>query len=551
MTIDSEWESILECMLQVIEGNPNNAEAYKDCLGGIKTYKTICKDRAYYYNSRLRKSIQEHMDVMDAECLKEATSVLEVSYKIEAYDIFDSYLIYLEWRREPDKRFYLPRRRVLKRIVDDLQDLEDRKIKFLSVSMPPRTGKTTLCIMFMTWVMGRHPLDASVMSGHSDKLTDGFYHEVLSIITDDEQYNYARVFPESFMVYKSEKNEQIDLRKRQRFPTLTCRSVGGTLTGAVEIGNDGLLYTDDLIEDLEESLNPERLQNKYDAYLNQLKDRKKDKAKELMIGTRWNVYDPQGRIQEQYEGNPLYRFTVIPAMNEKDESNFVYDYDLGFSTEYYRDMRESIDDNTWCAKYMGDPYVREGLLFPADELKYYNGSLPPGEPDRVLAVCDVAWGGGDYLSMPIAYCYGRSVYVHDVVFSNGAKDVTQPMVVAKIKQHNPHSVRFEGNNGGMEYAYTVDKTLRADGCHINVTQSNAPTDTAKKSRILRMSPEIKDFYFIDKMNSTKEYKAFMKQVTTYSISGKQKHDDATDSLSMLAGFIGDTGMVCKIFERPF
>ena len=165
-----------------------------------------------------------------------------------------------------------------------------------------------------------------------------------------------------------------------------------------------------MIEDLEESLNLERLNNKYDAYLNQLKDRKKQGALELMVGTRWNVLDPLGRIQNQYADNPKYRFRVIPAVDENGHSNFNYDYGVGFDDAYYADMKASIDDATWWAKYMGKPYVREGLLFPADELRYFNGVLPDGEPDRKLMVMDIAWGGGDFTACPIAYVYGDAVF---------------------------------------------------------------------------------------------------------------------------------------------
>jgi predicted phage terminase large subunit-like protein len=467
-----------------------------------------------------------------------------------AQDDFDSYCVYLEWNREPQKKFYLPRRKVLYPLVQDLQDLADGKLDFLGVSMPPRTGKSTLCIFFMTWLMGKRPDTANVMSGHSDKLTDGFYRETLSIITDATTYLWQDVFPLVRVVDNSAKNETIDLNRKKRFPTFTARSIGGTLTGAVEIGEGGCLYVDDLVEDLEESLNPERLQNKYDAYLNQLKDRKKEGAFELMVGTRWNVFDILGRVAEQYKDNPRYRFRVMPAINENGESNFVYDYGVGFTTEYYNDMRESIDDATWCAKYMGKPYVREGLLFPADELRYYNGVLPDGDPYKV-AVCDVAWGGGDSLSMPFAYMFGDSVYIHDVIFNRGDKTVTQPVVIGRTKQHMPHKERFEANNGGGEYAAYIDRELRAEGVRINITAQKAPNNQSKLGRIIQFSPDIKNFYFIDEKHRSKEYQAFMEELCTFSQTGKNPHDDAADSLAMLADELFHGTAKIEIGTRPF
>ena len=361
---------------------------------------------------------------------------------------------------------------------------------------------------------------------------------------------WSDVFPDAKLVENSAKNETIDLNRKKRFPTFTARSVGGTLTGAVEIGEGGCLYVDDLIEDLEESLNPLRLQAKYDAYLNQLKDRKKEGAFELMVGTRWTVLDPLGRVQEQYKDNPRYRFRVIPAVDENGESNFSYDYGLGFSTEYYRDMKDSIDDATWWAKYMGKPYVREGLLFPSDELRYYNGILPDGDPYKV-AVCDVAWGGGDSLAMPFAWVYGQDVYIGDVIFNRGDKTVTQPVVIGRTKQHMPHKERYEANNGGGEYCDTIDQTLRKDSVHINMTARRAPNNQSKLGRIIQYSPDIKKFYFIDEKNRSKEYQAFMDELTTFSQAGKNLHDDAPDALAMLADELLHGVATVEVGRRPW
>ena len=517
------------------------------CRECMKTDVTLATEYLVKLSDEIERAIGE------LTTIEELRPLFELHKKVvflAAPHSFHCYLLALEWNRPPERKFYPPRRRVLKTLVDDLQDLADKKLDFLGISLPPRVGKSTLCIFFMTWIMGRSPDSANVMSGHSDKLTDGFYRELLSILTDPTQYAWAEIFPTVPIVDNSAKNETIDLNKKKRFPTMTCRSISGTLTGAVEIGNDGILYCDDLIEDLEESLNPLRLQAKYDAYLNQLKDRKKLGAVELMVGTRWNTADPLGRIQEQYSGNPRYRFRVIPALDENGESNFNYQYGLGFDTAYYLDMKESIDDATWCAKYMGNPYIREGLLFPEDELLTYNGILPDGDPEKV-AVCDVAWGGGDSLSMPILYKFGADVYVHDVVFNRGDKTITYPVVVGRLKHHHPHKARFEANNGGHEYADNVDRELRKDGVHINVFSRKAPNNQSKLARIIQFAPDIKRFYFLADRYRSKEYREFMREVTTFVQTGKNPHDDACDSLAMAADEIFHGNGIVEVFKRPF
>lgn len=543
-------QNIISKIFQKIEKDPLNIQLYNDCFDGIKILYDTDKEKCFEFNRQLRqKCSAAKKQSRDWYFIESIEEIRKESYHLEAKDIFDSYLIFLEWNRPANKKFYLPRRRVLKTLVQDLQDLADHKILFLGISLPPRVGKSTLCIMFMTWIIGKNPDVANVMSGHSDKLTDGFYREILSVITDTNTYLWKEVFPGVALVNTSAKNETIDLDREKRFPTMTCRSIGGTLTGAVEIGEGGILYSDDLIEDLEESLNPDRLQAKYDAYLNQLKDRKKDNALELMVGTRWNVLDPLGRIQSQYEDDPHYRFRVIPALDENDESNFDYDFGVGFSTQYYHDMRASIDDATWWAKYMGQPYVREGLLFPQGELNYYNGVLPDGDPVK-KAVCDVAWGGGDSLAMPFAYIYGDAVYIHDVIFNNGDKEITYPLVVGKTKQHLPHTERFEANNGGTEYADKVDELLRNDGVHINIYSRRAPNTQSKLARIIQYAPDIRKWYFIAPKHQSGEYKRFMSEVTTFVQTGKNAHDDACDSLAQLADELYHGVAEVKVFRRP-
>lgn len=460
--------------------------------------------------------------------------------------LFHYYLLYVEWDREPQKKFYVPRMNVLKPVVDDLQDLADGRIELLAVSLAPRTGKSTLGIFYVTWLMGREPDKANVMSGHSDKLTKGFFKECLDILSDPD-YLWHDVFPKAKVVAVSSEDESISVNHKRRFPTLTCRSVTGTLTGAVEVGN--LLYVDDIIEDLEEALNPQRLQNKYDAYLNQLKDRKKDGARELHIGTRWAVGDVIGRLQQQYGDDPKARFTVIPALNDNGESNFDYPYGLGFSTAYYQDMKASIDPCTWSCKYMGDPYVREGLLFERDELNYYNGVLPDGECD-IMSVVDVAWGGGDSLSAPIIYWFGDTGYVHDWVFSTGDKSVTQPLVCAAYARNNVARARFEANVGGTEYAEEIDKSLRERNYKMSIQSQRASTKSSKMDRIVRWSSDIKSrLVFRSDKARGEMYDKAMNELCRISVEAKKQHDDAPDSLAMAMDYRDNGLCSVKVIER--
>ena len=456
---------------------------------------------------------------------------------LEAPWLFESYLYYMEKNRQPKRRFYEPRKKTLNILVQDLQDLEDRKIEFLGVSMPPRTAKSTTCIFFLSWIMGKRPNSHNAMSGHSGILADGFYGEIQNLISTPE-YTFNEIFPSSTLERKSADKKEINLGTPDRFSTLTCRGIDGTWTGSVDISSDGYLYVDDLVRDRTESLSPTRLENRYQDYLNVLVDRKNDGARELMVGTRWNVIDPLGRVEAEKKGNPLYRFRKIPALNKDGESNFNYDYGVGFSTKYYLDMKSRLDPNEWQAKYQQDPFIREGLLFPSDSLRYYNGILPEGD-SRIVTACDVAWGGGDSLSMPIGREYENGdVYIFDWVFNRGTKEVTIPIVTGKIIGNKIRQINFEANNGGDMYRTHINEKLIAQKYKCSCTSSKAPGNMEKMAKIIAYSDDIKrNFIFLDEEHRSKEYQAAMDELTFFVQLGKNVHDDAPDSLSQLQMFI--------------
>lgn len=498
--------------------------------------------------------------------------------KLESYYNFESFMLYMERKRNWTKRFYFPRRKTLNVVVKDLEDLEKGIIKFYGLSMPSRVGKSTICIFFLAWVSLRRPNSHSAMGGHSGILAKGFYKELMNLFTTEE-YTFSELFyfwnPEyknkPLVTDKSADEFTITLGNPDRFATVTCRGIDGTWTGAVDVSKDGYLYVDDLVRDREHSLSPTRMENTYQEYLNKMVDRKNDGARELMVGTLWNVLDPLERMRKQYEKDPQYRFRRIPALDENDESNFSYEIN-GFSTDYYRDMREKLDKAEWEAKFMQRPFVREGLLFPTDELRYFNGILPDGDFRRI-GVTDIAWGGGDSLSMPIGAEYDNGdVYIYDWVFNKGPKEVTIPLVVGRIIGNKIRQTRFEGNVGGDLYCQYVDEKLQEQDYKCSCTSRKAPNKVEKLSKIIAYSGDIKrKFIFLDSHKITQEqmkkdadlgivryrrneeYQAAMDELTMFVSIGGNDHDDAADGLTQLEMFIENPNNTAKAeaMKNPF
>ena len=468
----------------------------------------------------------------------------------EAPNRFESFLLYMEKNRPYKKKFYEPRMNPLRIVAQDLQDLEDGKYDFYGLSMPPRVGKSTICIFFFAWIIGKRPDSHNAMSGHSGILADRFHNDLIKL-TENEEYTFHEIFPDVNLQMKSSEKNELYYDAVESFATTTCRGIDGTWTGAVDISQDGYLYVDDLVRDRKESLSPKRLEGRYQDYLNILVDRKNDGSRELMVGTRWNVMDPLGKIEKQYKNNPRYKFRKLPALNEKGESNFDYPV-KGFSTKYYRDMRDKLDKNEWMAKFMQTPFVREGLLFPADGLRYYNGILPEGD-HRVVGACDVAWGGGDSLSMPIGYEYPNGdVYIPSWIFNKGPKETTIPLVTGKIMGEKLTEIQFEANNGGDMYSDKVSAELEKHNYHCSCSYKKAPGNMEKMTKMVAYSGDVKrHFIFLDPEHQDQEYSDAMDELNMTVQIGDNEHDDAGDGITQLAIKIyGDVGGPADIISSP-
>lgn len=499
--------------------------------------------------------------------------------ELEAPHKFESFIYYMEKNKPYAKRFYLPRRNPMKTVVSDLQDLEDRKSgkKFYGLSMPSRVGKSTDCIFFLTWIGLKRPNSHSAMGGHSGILAKGFYKELMNLITTPE-YTFKELFdyvhPEyqnrPFPTDKSADEFTITLGDPDRFATITCRGIDGTWTGAVDVSADGYLYVDDLVRDREHSLSPIRMDNTYQEYLNKMVDRKNDGARELMVGTLWNVTDPLERTRKQYEDNPEYFFRKIPALNKKDESNFDYEIN-GFSTKYYHEMRDRLDKAEWMAKFMQQPYVREGLLFPSNELRYFDGNFPEELRDKerkVIALCDPAFGGADSLSMPVCNDFGeKKKYIIDWVHKKGTQAVTVPLVVDAIVKHYITELHIEQNAGGKLITDTIKaEMVKRDVKHCRIVPYYASTKMPKDEKIKGHSDWVKEnFIFLmpNKYMTKKEdyeketaykrseqYQNAMDELEMYAAEGKNFHDDSPDSITQLAIVIDKKRRATVIMPSP-
>lgn len=489
----------------------------------------------------ITKNVLDHL-------LLSGNTELEKELEEDELKDFDSYLLYVEKNRDPEDRYYQPRRNKIYWLVQKMQRLIDDELDILSISMPPGTGKTTLGEFFISFVMGHYPNTPNLMSSHSGFMTRMFYDAVLNIITSNE-YCWSDVFPDIVFEGNNAKEETINLGRWQPFKTLTCRPIRGSLTGVTRC--EGFLYVDDLVSGIEEALSIDRLDKLYGEYTTDLKSRKKKKAKEIHIATRWSVHDVIGRLERMYEGNPRAEFIAVPDIDpQTGKSNFDYDYDVGFDEKYFHDMEMSMDDVSYRCLYKSDPIEREGILYHPTELQRYIGGLPDREPDSILAICDTKDTGTDYNFLGVFYQYGDRYYLEDLVFKNIDPGTLDELNSDMLVKHHVQQAQFESNKEGSRTANEVERLVKAKGGRCHITKKY--TTQNKETKIIVNSSWVKEhviFKDITEYEPKSDYGVMMSFLCSYTQLGKNKHDDAPDTLAMFAQFVdallGGEGQVVK------
>jgi predicted phage terminase large subunit-like protein len=496
---------------------------------------------------------------------KQNFEIIDTYYEIlreEALYLLDSYALYIEKNRPRRERFYEPRRKTLIKVVNKLQALEDDELDELFVHMPARIGKTQIMTIYAAWHCARDTEASNLYCTYKESLGGAFLDGVMEIWTDPT-YCHLDVFPDAKIVYTDAKNHKVDLKRRKKYKSLSGKGLESGLNG--EYDAKGVLIIDDIIEGIQDVLNPDTLRRKQTVFDNNLMSRAKEKCKIVYNGTIWSLHDIYMDRLDFLQNNPeasgiRWEILKIPALDpETDESNFDYDYGVGFSTQYYRTKRAKFEENddmaSWYAQCQQEPIERDGAVFNPEHMRFYNGVLPSNEPLKVVSACDVALGGGDYLSMPVAYIYeSGDIYIHDVVFDNSEKNITQPQVLDLIVKNKITSGFFESNQGGEGYKDDIDRLLKEKYSYkMNLVSKYAPTKTRKEQRIWDNAPTIRQFIFRDTGCRSPQYRKFMTNLYSFTINGKNKNDDAADSLSQLADFIKNGANVAKVevISNPF
>lgn len=546
------YEKLSGSIRAVIDRRPGDNGAYSDLFSLCREWETEDFSAAHKMNKELLAlSADQVVRGGGAKFYEQWRRCL----LFEAPHDFDSFMTYIELDRKPEKRFYAPRKHYLRPMVQGFQDVLDGKLRLLTISMPKRAGKSQTGINFVNMISGKFPDRSTLMEGTGDDLVKSFYNGCLEYLTVPNEYLFYDVFPDARLVQTNADTKTVNLKSKSRFPTIMCRSIDARQVGLSEATN--VLYLDDCVEGREEAKNRQRLDDKWEVISGDIMGRAIEGTPMVFTGTRYSLYDPIGRVQEhaQREGW-AWRAIEIPALDlVTDESNYEYEREgkKVFTTAYFREQRELLSAEQFESEFQQQPFEAKGLLFNKDELNYFFELPKDRDPDTIIAVGDTAESGSDSTSMPVAKIYGSDVYIVDVVFDDSPAEVTKPECAKCLIENKVASAVFESNNAGQYYARDVDQIIRDRGYSVGIRTKR--TISNKQTRIEFASDNIKkNFYF--KHPSTykrgSQYWNFMKEVTTYTRSGKVPHDDAPDSLSLLENEIRMlSGGKVEVFKRPY
>lgn len=543
-----------ELARRMMQRNLTDYDAAKDAFDALRLLEPDNFSLAHDLNKQLRQ-------IAAAEFKSQRSSkfydLYDKTLLFDAPHDFDAFLRYVEGAQSSEKKFYAPRRKYLLPVVKAYQEVLNGNLKLLTLSLPKRAGKSQLGINFANFISGRNPNRSTLMEGTGDDLVKSFYLGCLEYLQTPNDYRYYDIFPEAELVQTNADSKFINLKDKSRFPTIMCRSIDARQVGLSEATN--VLYLDDCVAGRDEAKNRVLLDQKWEVISGDIIGRAIEGTPIIATGTRYSLYDPIGRLQEEARKQHWpWKAIEIPALDPvTDESNYeYYNPKIGrmvFTTAFFREQREMLSAEQFESEFQQQPFEAKGLLFPEGDLNRYFQLPADKDPDAIIAVCDTAEGGGDSVMMPIAYIYGDDVFIEDVVFDNSKPEFTKPQCAKKLFQHKVSVATFESNNAGTYYSRDVEELLKGLGGKCSIRQKR--TISNKQTRIEMASDGImKHFWFKDRSlyAPSSQYALMLKELTTYTRTGKVPHDDSPDGLAMLENEVRNlAGNSVRIFARPY
>lgn len=320
--------------------------------------------------------VSENIELLtDEECLQVQESIeqLELMEKIEKAR--NSFRDFVELCGEKILKFSSCGQH--DEVATAFEKLVDGDLKRLTISMPPRFGKSSFgSICLPAWYLGKYPGNKVIQASAIDERATEFGRRVKEIIDSDL---YRRIFPGVYLTK--------DSKSKGRFAT----NHGGTYyavgiaAGVAGIGAD-LFICDDIVDEQDAKAGKiEAFEKAWEWFLTGPMQRLQPGGRILQIATRWSKADPIGMVKRKMKedkGADKYVSIEVCALDEQEESTFPEVW----STKELRSKKHQYQINgrldLWEAQYQQNPVLVEGSIVPASKWKRWDKNEPiPGSDD--------------------------------------------------------------------------------------------------------------------------------------------------------------------------
>ena len=422
-----------------------------------------------------------------------------------------------------DREFFTARP-FLREVADAFQEIEEGKIKSLSVSMPPRAGKSYITSLFCAWTLGRNPVESVMRNACTATLYVKFSYDVRAIINSDR---FREVFV-GIRLSDDKKNLQGWNLTQSKQVGYFGAGVGGTIIG---FGATKVAITDDLYRGIEDALS-DTVNDRIHQWKQSTHDsRFESGCARVDIGTRWSLNDVIGRNTE--EG--IYDKSIVISALTAEGKSFC---EAVMTTDEFLEKRKRTSAEIWSAEYQQEPVDIQGRLF--NSLQYIErdqflslldsnkSDVNPTGIEAAIGYIDVADEGKDFTALAVAVLVRGNIYIADYVFSRENTDVTLPLCAGILNKWQVKFCRVESNSMGAMFGRHLQGLTE---CKI----LGVANTVNKITRIIMNSVYVQnEFIFVqnDDNNSTQ----FIANVLSFSKEGKNKNDDAPDCIAGLSIF---------------
>lgn len=338
------------------------------------------------------------------------------------------------------------KRPFLKDVATAFQQVTDGEIKSLSVSMPPRAGKSYVTSLFCAWTLGNNPKESVMRNTCTATLYAKFSYDTRAIVLSQ---TFKDVFPD-VRISPDKANLQGWNTTQSKMVGYFGAGVGGTIIG---FGASLLAITDDLYTGIETALN-ETANDKVIQWKQATHDsRMESGCRRIDIGTRWSRDDVIGY---QMANNEYDKSIIVKALDDNNNSFC----EAVMTTQEYLEKRNKTAKEIWLAEYQQQPVDILGRMFAQLEtIEESDFRKIHKQIEGTIAYVDVSDQGKDYTAVAIAGIIKDKIYIVDYLFTKDNTDVTIPLTASLMNKWNVSYCRVESNSMGAMFSRDLQRQV--------------------------------------------------------------------------------------------